>query len=129
MDFLYPLSQLSANKSATVHSLICGGEMRRRLQGRRLKQLGIAILNLILWIPFLYVSAGALKGAVSDASTMLMMAITTGQLPTADLVAAAVPVAGAFALLYLPLAPLRRWNTAAFAARKPRIKAEKKVAA
>ena len=32
MDFLYPLSQLSANKSATVHSLICGGEMRRRLQ-------------------------------------------------------------------------------------------------
>lgn len=104
-------------------------EMRRRLQGRRLKQLGLAILNLILWIPFLYVSAGALKGAVSDASTMIMMAITTGQLPTADLVAAAVPVAGAFALLYLPLVPLRRWNTAAFAARKPRIKAEKKVSA
>ena len=32
MDFLYPLTQLTANKSATVHSLICGGEMRRRLQ-------------------------------------------------------------------------------------------------
>lgn len=32
MDFLYPLTELTANKSATVHSIICGGEMRRRLQ-------------------------------------------------------------------------------------------------
>lgn len=104
-------------------------EMRRRLKGRRLRQLGVALVNLLLWIPFLYVSAGALKTAVSDASTMLMMAITTGQLPTAELLAAAMPVAGAFVLLYLPLVPLRRWNTAAFAARNRRMKAEKKASA
>jgi len=40
-----------------------------------------------------------------------------------------VPVAGAFIALYLPLLPLRRWNTAAFAMRKPHVKAEKKVSA
>ena len=104
-------------------------EIRRRLHGRRLAQLGVAIVNLILWLPFLMTVGCALKGAVSDASTLLMMAITTGELPKLDLISAAVPVAGAFALLYLPLLPLRRWNTAAFAARKPRVKMEKKAEA
>ena len=104
-------------------------EIRRRLKGRRLAQLGVAIVNLILWVPFLLTIGCALKGAVSDASTMLMMAITTGILPKLDLVNAAMPVAAAFAVLYLPLLPLRRWNTAAFAARKPRVKAEKKAEA
>jgi len=104
-------------------------EMRSRLKGRRLQQLVVAIINLVLLIPFLYVSIGALKGALSDASTLLMMAITTGSLPKLDLISAAVPVAGAFIALYLPLLPLRRWNTAAFAMRKPHVKAEKKVSA
>ncbi len=104
-------------------------EMRRRLQDRRLRQLGIALINLILWLPFLYVAFSAAKTAVSDLSTMLMMAITTGQLPTVDLIAVAMPVAGAFVALYLPLLPLRRWNTAAFALRKRRVKTEKKVSA
>ncbi len=104
-------------------------EIRRRIQGRRLRQLGVAIVNLLLLVPFLLTVGCALKGAVSDASTMLMMAITTGVLPKLDLVKAAMPAAAAFALLYLPLLPLRRWNTAAFAARKPRVKADKKVSA
>jgi len=104
-------------------------EMRRRLQDRRLRQMGIALINLILWIPFLYVTFGAVKTALSDLSTMLMMAITTGELPTVDLIAVAMPAAGAFIALYLPLLPLRRWNTAAFALRKRCNKAEKKAEA
>lgn len=104
-------------------------EMRRRLKGRRLAQLAVAIINLILWVPFLCAAVCAAKSAASDLSTMLMMAITTGALPKMEIVGAAVPVAGAFAVLYLPLLPLRRWNTAAFALRKPRAKADKKVSA
>lgn len=104
-------------------------EMRSRLKGRRIMQLCVAVVNLILWIPFLYASICAVKGALSDVSTMLMMAITTGSLPKTDLISAAVPVALAFVGLYLPLLPLRRWNTAAFAMRKPRVKADKKVSA
>lgn len=115
--------------SAISTDRIPRAEMRRRLNDRRMPQLGVAIVNLILWIPFLWVSACALKGALSDVSTLLMMAITTGELPKLDLMSAAVPVAGAFFALYLPLLPLRRWNTAAFAMRKPRVKAEKKVSA
>lgn len=104
-------------------------EIKRRLSSRRLPQLGTALVNLILWIPFLTVIGCALKGALSDVSTLLMMAITTGELPRLDLVHAAMPVAGAFFGLYLPLLPLRRWNTAAFAMRKPKVKAEKKAEA
>ncbi len=104
-------------------------ELRRRLTGRRMAQLGVALLNLILWIPFLYMIFAAVRSALGDASTLLMMAITTGELPTAKLIGAAAPIAGAFAGLYLPLLPLRRWNTAAFAMRKKSIRAEKKAAA
>ena len=77
----------------------------------------------------LYVFAGALKGALSDTSTLLMMAVANGALPKLDLVSAALPAAAAFVGLYLPLLPLRRWNTAAFAMGKPRVKADKKVSA
>lgn len=104
-------------------------EMRRRLTGRRMAQLGVALINLMLWLPFLYIAFTAVRSALGDASTLLMMAITTGEMPTAELIGAAAPVAGAFAGLYLPLLPLRRWNTAAFAMRKKRIKAETKAAA
>lgn len=92
-------------------------EIRRALRGRRIPQLGTAIVNAILWMPFLYVIGGAVKTTVSDVSTLLMMAITTGKLPALDLMGAAVPVAAAFAGLYLTILPLRRWNTAAFALR------------
>ena len=104
-------------------------ELRARLKGRRMQQLLVGLINLALLIPFLCISISAVKSALSDASTLLMMAITTGELPKLDLVSAALPVAGAFFALYLPLLPLRRWMTAAFAMRKPCAKAEKKVSA
>ena len=94
-----------------------------------MRQLGIALINLALLVPFLCVVGCAFKNTVSDVSTLLMMAITTGTLPKLDLVSAVAPVVAAFAGLYLPLLPLRRWLVAAFAARKPHVKAEKKVAA
>ena len=103
--------------------------IRRRLKGRRIAQLGVALVNLALLVPFLCVVGCALKNTVSDVSTLLMMAITTGVLPKLDLVKAAAPVAAAFVGLYLPLLPLRRWMVAAFAARKAATKAEKKVSA
>ena len=92
-------------------------ELRRRLIGRRWKQLGVAVINLILWIPFLLVTVMALKSAVSDLSTMLMMAITTGSLPSLNLAGVVVPLAAAFFGLYMTFLPVRRWLTACFVMR------------
>lgn len=125
--------RMSANRYiwavAAATDRIPRAEMRRRLENRRLRQLGVALVNLILLLPFLAAAGWALKNTLSDVSTLLMMAITTGELPKLDLMSAALPVAAAFLGLYLPLLPLRRWNTAAFAMRKPRVKTEKKASA
>lgn len=40
-------------------------ELRRRLRGRRLAQLGVSLINLVLWIPFAIVAVTAVKGAVA----------------------------------------------------------------
>lgn len=90
-------------------------EIRRRLRGRRWLQLLAGLANLLLWIPFVVCLASAAKTAVSDLSTMLMMAITTGYLPTDELVKLIVPTVLSFVLLYLPLVPVRRWITCSFA--------------
>ena len=66
--------------------------LRRRLIGRRFGQLLIAVINLILWIPFVYVTVGILKNTVSDLSTMLMMAVASGSLPSIDLAASVWPL-------------------------------------
>ena len=99
--------------------------LRRCLRGGRLRQLGVGLINLVLLLPFLYIAACALKTAVSDGSTMLMMAIASGALPEVSL----TPLAVAFAALYLPLLPLRRWNTAAFALRRVHAVTDEKVSA
>ena len=80
----------------------------------RFAQLGVAIINLILFMPFVLVAVLTLKGVVSDVSTVLMMAITTGKLPAMDLAGAVIPLAAAFFGLYLTLLPVRRWLTARF---------------
>ena len=109
-------------------SMTTGGFLRMSLL-LTFRHLPTTVLNLILLLPFLAAAGWALKNTLSDVSTLLMMAITTGELPKLDLVSAALPVAAAFFGLYLPLLPLRRWNTAAFAMRKPRVKTEKKASA
>lgn len=90
-------------------------EIRRHLRGRRWMQLLMGLCNLVLWIPFVVCVASAAKTAVSDLSTMLMMAITTGYLPTDELMKMIAPTVLSFVLLYLPLVPVRRWITSAFA--------------
>lgn len=90
-------------------------EIRRRLAGRRGRQFGVAMLNLVLWLPFLLVVATTIKGVVGDLSTQLMTALTQKTLPTGDLLKAVGPLAFAFVCLYFPLLPARRYLTAAFA--------------
>lgn len=90
-------------------------EIRRRLRGRRWVQLLVGVGNLILWIPFAVFMAASVKTAVSDLSTMLMMSITTGYLPSEELVKLIAPSVLSFVLLYLPLIPVRRWITCSFA--------------
>lgn len=102
-------------------------ELRRRLRGRRMAQLGVAVLNLILWVPFVLMAVKAVKGVVSDLSSVLMMAVMSGSMPAMDLASAIAPLAAAFFGLYLPLLPVRRWLTAAFAAHERRRKAPEKA--
>ena len=90
-------------------------ELRRRLRGRRLAQLGVSLINLVLWIPFAIVAVTAVKGAVSGAAEALMAAITQQGSAGLDMAAAVVPLLAAFVCLYMPLLPIRRILTAAFA--------------
>lgn len=119
--WLYGAVRNSANRYswvlATRNERAPRKELRRRLIGRRWKQLGVALINLALLVPFMVVAAMTLKSAVSDLSTMLMMAITTGKLPAMDLAGAVLPLAAAFFGLYMTLLPVRRMLTAAFVAR------------
>lgn len=103
--------------------------VRRQMQGRRMRQFGRALVNLLLWAPFAVVLTMVLKDTLSGMSTALMMAMVTRKLPVEQLMEAAAPCAIAFGALYLPLLPLRRWNNAAFALGEPKVKAEKKVSA
>ncbi|MCI6377078.1 MAG: hypothetical protein MR842_04865 [Clostridiales bacterium] len=95
-------------------------ELRRRMRGRRFAQLGVALVNLVLWIPFLAVCAHVLKGLVSDVAGQMMTAIAQQSLPAFHLSSAALPLLAAFVLLYMPLLPIRRMLTAAFATRERR---------
>jgi len=98
-------------------------EVRRRLMGRRWEQLGVGLINLLLFLPFVVMTALQLKETVSGLSTQLMMAIASGSLPSVDLTSEALPILGWFCLLYLPILPIRRWLTAAFALRERKQKA------
>ena len=99
-------------------------ERRRRLKGRRFVQLLVAVVNLLLLVPFGYAVAVSLKDSLSGLSNQLMM-VLAGSLPKLDLTASIVPVACAFLLLYMPLLPVRRYLTASFAAHERKQKVEK----
>ncbi len=99
-----------------------GAELRRRLKGRRMQQLLVALCNLALFIPFVWLCASALSGALSGLSSQLMM-VMTGKLPDVDLSGVINQMAMAFGGLYLPLLPVRRMLTASFAKGEPKHKA------
>lgn len=94
-------------------------ERRRRLRGRRWRQLGVALINLVLCAPFLTVAGLSLTDVLSDASTQLM-SIVQGKKPLIDLTGVAMPLVLAFLLLYMPLLPVRRYLTASFASSERR---------
>ena len=105
-------------------------EIKKQLKGRRMRQLGVAIVNLILWAPFLCVVGSVLKSTFSDMSTVMMLAIATRSLPSNMLMEAITPATIAFGALYLPLLPLRRILVAAYALGTPKkSKADRKAAA
>lgn len=103
-------------------------ERRRRLLGRRWKQLGVGLVNLLLWVPFLLVVAMVAKDVLSDVSNQLMMALMQGKLPVMDLAGAVMPLTLAFLFLYMPLLPLRRWLTARFVSQERRQAAPRQAA-
>ena len=89
-------------------------ERRRRLSGRRVTQLLVGLVNLLLVVPFLVVVFGQFKGIVNELSSQLMM-VMVGGAPQIDLTGVVGPVVLAFGCLYLPLLPIRRMLTAFFA--------------
>ena len=95
-------------------------EARRRLRGRRWKQLGVALLNLILWAPALFVVATTLKEVAGGMSEALYGFIATKKLSMPELSNALYPLLFAFVVCYMPLLPVRRMLTAFFATRTPR---------
>lgn len=95
-------------------------EIRRRMCGRRWRQLLVGLCNLLLLSPFLLVVALTLKEMIGDVSSQLLLMLSNSGATTLDVRKALSPLTHAFVLLYLPLLPARRMITAAFATRKPR---------
>ncbi|MEG0491828.1 MAG: hypothetical protein RR696_01365 [Clostridia bacterium] len=102
---------------ATQHERSPRVETRRAMRGRRFLQLLAGLLNLVLWMPFVWSVASVLKSVLSGVSMQLMMMLTQHKLPLIDMTAVLLPLMLAFAFLYLPLLPIRRFVTAAFAVR------------
>lgn len=95
-------------------------EARRRLTGRRWKQLGVALINLILWAPALYILFTSVKSMVSDLSQAAFNYLATKTLALPDFTSALQPLLFAFLACYMPLLPVRRMLTAFFATKRLR---------
>ncbi|HNW86638.1 MAG TPA: hypothetical protein PLP25_03515 [Candidatus Limiplasma sp.] len=95
-------------------------EARRRLRGRRWKQFWVAMLNLVLWTPALFVVFTTLKGVLSDMSNAVFNYMATQQLNLPELSNAVWPLLFAFLVCYMPLLPVRRILTAFFATKNLR---------
>lgn len=105
-------------------------ETRRCLRGRRVRQLAAALLNLVLWIPFVYVLARIARHAFGDLTTMISSALVTQTFDTAALTSLLTPALIAYLTLYLTLLPIRRLITARFAAScHPGARASRRAAA
>lgn len=102
-------------------------EIRRRLRGRRVRQLLVALVNLALFVPFLAVAWSLLKDSLTQFTRELVLSMTWNGViqPKWEILQAWLPMLGAFLLLYLPLLPARRILTAAFASRELRHAAPK----
>lgn len=97
-------------------------EIRRRLRGRRMAQLGTALCNLLLCVPFLWLAGLQLKDTFLELCQQLVLAMSWNGRPqiSPDVVKTLLPLTLTFFLTYMPLLPARRILTAAFAVREPR---------
>ena len=102
---------------ATLNDRDMRKERRRALMCRRLRQLGAGLVNLLLCVPFWAAVILCLKDVLVNLADILLTAYMTQTLPALDLSQAVLPLILSFALLYLPLVPVRRVLTAQFAAR------------
>lgn len=106
--------------AATREDRLPRTEIRRRMRGRRFRQLLVALVNLVLLAPFLVVVVLQLKQSVGSLSTLLTNWLMVGSMLTVDFTNLMLPLGLAFALLYLPLLPVRRMLTATFATARKR---------
>ena len=97
-------------------------EIRRRLRGRRCAQLGMALCNLLLCVPFLWIAGLQLKDTFLNLTQQLVLTMTwNGRIQLGpDTLETLLPLTLTFLLTYMPLLPARRILTAAFAVREPR---------
>ena len=97
-------------------------EIRRRLRGRRCAQLGTALCNLLLCVPFLWIAGLQLKDTFLNLTQQLVLTMTwNGRIQLGpDTLETLLPLTLTFLLTYMPLLPARRILTAAFAVREPR---------
>jgi hypothetical protein len=99
-------------------------EARRRLTGRRWPQLGVSLINLLLWAPALYVVFTTIRGMLNNLSNTVFNYLATRQLDLPELSSALYPLLFAFLVCYMPLLPVRRILTAFFATKRLRRVAE-----
>ncbi len=121
---LYGVVRNSCNRyiwvAATRDERMPRTEIRRRMRGRRWKQLLVALGNLVLLAPWLVVVGIHLKEAFAPAMELLGGWLVMGDVMTMDLSGLIMPLVLAFLLLYLPLLPVRRILTAAFSTARKR---------
>jgi hypothetical protein len=130
--FLYGVVRNSCNRyiwvAATREERTPRTEIRRRMRGRRWKQLLVALGNLVLLLPWLVIAFLHLQKAVPSVSQLLGDWMVKGDVMTMDLTGITLPLVLAFLLLYLPLLPVRRILTAMFSAARQRHVAQVKTA-
>jgi len=130
--FLYGAVRNSCNRyiwvAATREERNPRTEIRRRMRGRRLRQLLVALVNLVLLLPFLVVVGIFVKEAFVPLVNMFSENMVTNYFKVHEVNGLVMPLVLAFFLLYMPLLPVRRILTATFAtARKRHAVAEPKV--
>lgn len=122
--FLYGMVRNSCNRyiwvAATREERNPRTEIRRRMRGRRFRQLLVALLNLVLLLPFLVVVWLYVKETFPSVVDLFSENIVTKFFKVHEVNELILPLVLAFLLLYLPLLPVRRILTAAFSTARKR---------
>ncbi|MBP3651340.1 MAG: hypothetical protein J6K73_16335 [Clostridia bacterium] len=122
--FLYGVIRNSCNRyiwvAATREERNPRTEIRRRMRGRRFRQLLVALLNLVLLLPYLAVVVLYVKEAFAPTIDLISTNVVTKFLKVHEVNELILPLVLAFFLLYLPLLPVRRILTATFSTARKR---------